>query len=307
MYPRSQELVSATRDHDRKRISTSDLETTLRQQRNDLIALQHELSAAYLSDGLLNWQDHFRPFAEFCAGLQPETLVRFADTNTFFRQPRVEAELRYTGNNLEAYFAGLEKNGKWKATLPSPYYFSRLSDDQHYGSVDALAAAFTDVLIQLMKELSNRSYGHFQLIDPELGYRGADKETIKIITDSIARLKSEIQAEISYHIPYTCSGEVAAALLETKLDAIGLDFFHTDIESLPSFQKKKALIAGCVDSRTSLVEDPKTITEFIVAVQAKLEPSEIRLSSNIDLQYVPETIAEKKLRSLKKASSIVTL
>lgn len=306
MFPRSEALVKATRDSDRKRITEQELQQVLVDQQNDLLQLQKQLSVDLLSDGLLDWQDIFRPFAVICKGLKPGTLTRFADTNTFFRQPCVVGDLEYSGQESDKYFSGSKKQGQWKAVLPAPFFLARVADDGHYKSVEKLTLAFTEVLISLINSLKKTTYQSFQLVDPYLGYLGATDQELQLIVESTNKLIKKTQAEVGYHVAYTCSKQTVQALLRTDLTAIGIDFFNADIDSLPSFDEEKALLAGCLDSRTSLVEEPQALVDFFGQVEKKLKPREVRATTNIDLQFVPVDIASKKLLSLQKAIQLFT-
>lgn len=306
MFPRSEALVRATRDFDRKRINKFQMAEVLHTQQASILQMQKKLSVSLFSDGMLNWQDIFRPFATFCRGIEPVTLTRFADTNTFFRQPRITGNLRYTGSHVTEYFSCIESGKNWKATLPAPFFFARVSDDRHYNSVKKLTFAFTEALAHLIIALSKYSYCSFQLFDPYLGYLGATNSELHLIVDAIEQLINKTKAAISYHVGFSCPRKVAVALAQTKLDAIGIDFLHTDINTIPLFQGKKGLIAGCLDSRTSLAEDPEALAKFLFAVVKKVKPRELRATSNIDLQFVPVVIAQKKLFNLQRAIKIIS-
>src|ERR671927_1907027 len=122
IYARSEELVQATRDLDRGRTTE---EAVAAQQDADLRAfldVQREASLDYFSDGLLNWQDIFRPF-DTAEGLHPGPLTRFLNTNTFYRAPAVEMERpRLLEPLAESFFRiGDLPRGRWVATLPSPH------------------------------------------------------------------------------------------------------------------------------------------------------------------------------------------
>ena len=70
IYARSEELVQATRDLDRGRATE---EAVAAQQDADLRAFlyaQREAGLDYFSDGLLNWQDIFRPFDTAAEGFR---------------------------------------------------------------------------------------------------------------------------------------------------------------------------------------------------------------------------------------------
>ena len=87
IYARSEALVQATRDLDRGRAAG---EAVVKQQNEDLhgfLEVQRKAGLDYLSDGLLNWQDVFRPFDAAARGLRPGPLTRFLNTNTFFKAP----------------------------------------------------------------------------------------------------------------------------------------------------------------------------------------------------------------------------
>src|ERR687898_1431214 len=91
IYARSEELVQATRDLDRGRTTEEAAEEQRLADLRAFIEVQREAGLNYFSDGLLNWQDIFRPFDESAEGLRPGPLRRFLNTNTFYRAPAVEA------------------------------------------------------------------------------------------------------------------------------------------------------------------------------------------------------------------------
>src|SRR5919202_2132089 len=92
IYARSEELVQATRDLDRGRTTEDAVEEQQNKDLHVFLDAQREAGLDYLSDGLLNWQDIFRPFAETAEGLKPGPLTRFLNTNTFYRAPVVKME-----------------------------------------------------------------------------------------------------------------------------------------------------------------------------------------------------------------------
>src|ERR671912_2996367 len=92
IYARSEELVQATRDLDRGRTAEEAVEEQRLADVRAFVEIQREAGLDYFSDGLLNWQDIFRPFDERAEGLRPGPLTRFLNTNTFYRAPAVEAE-----------------------------------------------------------------------------------------------------------------------------------------------------------------------------------------------------------------------
>src|SRR5687768_16370464 len=85
IYARSEEMVQASRDLDRGRTAEEAVEEQRLADVHAFVEIQREAGLDYFSDGLLNWQDIFRPFDESAEGLRPGPLTRFLDTNTFYR------------------------------------------------------------------------------------------------------------------------------------------------------------------------------------------------------------------------------
>ena len=92
IYARSETLVQATRDLDRGRTTEAAVQDQREADLRSFLDAQREAGLDYLSDGLLNWQDIFRPFDEAARGLEPGPLTRFLNTNTFYRAPAVTEE-----------------------------------------------------------------------------------------------------------------------------------------------------------------------------------------------------------------------
>src|SRR5207248_2319174 len=120
IYPRSEKLVQATRDLDRGRTTQEAVDEQVARDRDELVALQQQAGLDLLTDGLLTWQDHFRPILEASDGLEPGALTRFLDTNTFYRAPHATTATPRLSRPLdERYVAPVP--GPRVATLPSPH------------------------------------------------------------------------------------------------------------------------------------------------------------------------------------------
>jgi 5-methyltetrahydropteroyltriglutamate--homocysteine methyltransferase len=85
--------------------------------------------------------------------------------------------------------------------------------------------------------------------------------------------------------------------------AIGVDFYATDLEALPR-PFPKTLLAGVVDARNSLLEEPEEIAGFGRNLLEELE-GELHLVPNGDLQFVPEKIARQKVLRLGEAARVL--
>ena len=93
VFPRSEDVVAATRGMERGRTSQDEVDGTLLADRAEFITAQREAGLDFFSDGMLRWQDIFRPLVESTDGLDAHSLVRWFDNNSFFRAPEVAGEL----------------------------------------------------------------------------------------------------------------------------------------------------------------------------------------------------------------------
>ena len=96
------------------------------------------------------------------------------------------------------------------------------------------------------------------------------------------------------------SGLLERALAQLPVDAIGIDFYSTSADALPeSFGKY--LLAGVLDARNSVLEDPREIAAFAAQLEERVE--RVALVPNGDLQYVSEPIAREKVARLGQAKT----
>ena len=284
IYPRSEALVQATRDLDRGRTTQEAVEEQVGRDLAELISVQQDAGLDLLADGMLRWQDHFRPLLEAADGLEPGPLTRFLDTNTFYRAPRADREPRLAGPLDERYVAPLP--GPRVVTLPSPF---------------ALA---------LGTELAPRTLAE-RVLKPAL--EGLDAELVVLVEPFLARDEAELEGvaealeELGGGSPlalWLTFGDARPALergaAELPVDALGIDFYATHLDDLPrGFDK--LLLAGVVDARSSVPEEPRELAAFAERLGERAE--RIALVPNGDLQYVSEPIAREKLMRLGKAKT----
>ncbi len=295
IYARSEELVQATRDLDRGRTTEEAVEERRMADLHTFLDVQREAGLDYLSDGLLNWQDIFRPFDEAARGLEPGPLTRFLNTNTFYRAPAVtEAAPKLVEPLGEPYFriGDLPRN-RWVATLPSPHALAASAA----GELESRAAA-EGVLGPQFGWLAENACVMVVLQETALFGGRSD---VYPLSDALDALQSPLP--VALQLPFGDSGDVLGELVELDVAAIGVDFYATDLEALPR-PFPKTLLAGVVDARNSLLEEPEQLAEFGRQLLEELD-GELHLVPNGDLQFVPEKIARQKVLRLGEAAKVL--
>ena len=290
IYPRSEGLVQATRDLDRGRTTQEAVDAQVDRDLQQLVAAQQEAGLDLLSDGMLGWQDLFRPLVEAADGLERGALTRFLDTNTFYRAPHAEGSgpgltARLTAPLDERYVTPLR--GERLVTLPSPFALSfgtgvdprTMAEGVLKPQIDALGAE----LVVLNEPFLAR--------EPD-----ADLDGLAAALE-ILHGGPPLALWITFG---DASRLLEQGLAELPVDAIGIDFYSTSAEAVPDGFGKH-LLAGVLDARNSLLEDPREIAAFAAQLEQRVE--RIALVPNGDLQYVSEPIAREKIARLGQAKT----
>jgi 5-methyltetrahydropteroyltriglutamate--homocysteine methyltransferase len=283
IYPRSEALVQATRDLDRGRTTQEAVEQQVERDFAELVSAQQAAGVDLLADGMLRWQDHFRPLLEAADGLETGALTRFLDTNTFYRAPKATGEPRLSQPLGERYVAPLP--GPRLVTLPSPYALA-------HGTEVSPRTMAENVLKPALDGLDAELV---VLAEPFLGSDGLDDlaEALEALSGGP---KLALWLEFGDAKPALAQGAA-----ELPVDGIGIDFYATHLDDVPK-GFDKLLLAGVIDARSSVPEEPREIAAFV----ERLDVERIALVPNGDLQYVSQPVAQEKLARLGKAKTATT-
>jgi 5-methyltetrahydropteroyltriglutamate--homocysteine methyltransferase len=290
LYPRSEALVQATRDLDRGRTTDEAVDEQVERDLAELVSVQQEAGLDLLADGMLRWQDVFRPFVEAADGLDTGALTRFLDTNTFYRAPSASTATPSLGEPLgERYFSPLP--GPRLVTLPSPFALS-------HGTGLTPAAVAEGILKPQIDALDA------ELVVLEEPFLARDEEAdVEGLGSALEKLAGGPKLAL-----WLTFGDAQKAfdsgLAELPVDAIGVDFYATKANAVPE-GFDKLLLAGVLDARSSAPEEPREIAAFVGELEAR-GVKEVALVPNGDLQYVSEAVAREKVARLGKAKTATT-
>jgi 5-methyltetrahydropteroyltriglutamate--homocysteine methyltransferase len=286
IYPRSEQLVQATRDLDRGRTSQEAVDEQVERDLAELVSVQQQAGLDLLADGMLRWQDLFRPVLEACEGLETGPLTRFLDTNTFYRAPHATAATPKLSTSLdERYFAALP--GPRLVTLPSPFALSQGTGVPAHVFAENVLKPLVDALDAELVVLAEPFFGREEATSPsEL------EQALTPLADG---------PKLALQLTFCDAREpLEQGLAELPVDAIGIDFYGTHLSDIPK-GLDKLLLAGVVDARSSTLEDPRELALFAERLRNEREIEQVALVPNGDLQFVSERIAREKLLRLGRA------
>ncbi|TMK85546.1 MAG: hypothetical protein E6G44_06895 [Actinobacteria bacterium] len=302
IYPRSEEVVAATRGLERGRTTREEVDRAFAADRADFIRTQREAGLDYFSDGLLTWQDIFRPFVEVCEGLDAHALVRWFDNNSFFRAPEITGELSLSASVPGEMEDDGDLPGPKMATIPSPYLLSRAaqSDEDRNTLMRDLTR---EILRPVSQELVARGYRLLHMQEPWLVYFGMESEDWDDFEKAVGELREATEgATLVLHTYFGDAGPWADRLRRLPVDAVGIDFVETDPEELGTGWSG-GLLAGVLDGRRSLVEPVEPVVGFARRIAEMAGPSRLIVSSNAELELLPRDIARRKVAVLGEAAA----
>jgi 5-methyltetrahydropteroyltriglutamate--homocysteine methyltransferase len=301
IYPRSGELIQISRDVLRKRRKETEYFTQYKKDCDNFLKLQQSLDFDFIEDGKLGWHDIFRPIVESTKGFEIGALTRWFDNNCFFRQPILTGKLQLDEKKLEKFFLKIIPSKKWKVTLPSPFAFAKLTQNDTNLSFEKVLAEITRVIAQIVVYLEQKGVAFVQFNEPYLPYQGATPADLKHFNkthEQLARVKGRLI--IAFQFYFGDAAPIIKGLRKSDfIDIIGVDFYKTALLSLPK-DFPYALAAGVLDGRNSLLEDEDTLKEFVEEAIKTVRSNDLYITNNSDFELLPETIARKKVELLAK-------
>lgn len=301
-YPRSEKLVAATRDYDRKRVSAEVLEKAQHEDVQSFKELQKNLP--YLSPGLFNFQDLLRPIADIVDNCRPGTLTRFFETNTFWHLLEFEGKPSFNESKsdkwIEKYFLGqgaFSKESPIVFTLPFIYLFKEFSTGI---SIENIA----NLLEILAKKLLSLPGKTLCFCEPTLGWRPLSNEEKKAGISLLENIKKSVKGPVYIYGFFFSLEKEKDFFYSLPADGYGIDFYANSISGmLDKFPKEKTLLAGILNTDSTLIEKKKSIDEFRQILQSLVPEERVFLTPSGPAELLPRTIMDKKVKNIKEIIS----
>jgi len=290
IYPRSEELIEATRKN------TENLDSLFQSETDGYISAQKNANLGFVSDPLLKWDDIFRPFSNL-SEVTPTALNRIYEMNTFYRVLSFDG-FAFTdgGNTVKSNLdSSLPKNKT--VAIPEPFTFAELHTSNELKRKEDFVINLAKMLRVEINSLVESGFEVIQLLAPSIAYNkevdfGVVSDALKIITDG---LKAKT-------ILHTYFGDVSTkieSLLNLPVSGLGFDITTTPASSIEKHSfSDKILTVGIINSFNTAIEKPQECINQIDEINAKTKPKESYVSNNFDLEYVPKEFAMNKISVL---------
>jgi 5-methyltetrahydropteroyltriglutamate--homocysteine methyltransferase len=300
--PRPARLRNAIARFDRGDITLDDLKAIEDEVTIEVLQEQAEAGLDLVSDGHIRWEDEQTYIARSLSGVSINGLIRWFDTNTYYRQPVIEGAVAWREPiTVRDYQFAAEHSAKpVKAVLTGPYTLARLSVDEHYKSIEKLAMAFAEALNQEAKALQQAGATFIQFNEPALTQYKEDFPDFRHVSE---RLLDGLTAETAVYFYFGDVDGIYPQVLDLPFDLIGLDFVmgaaNEALLHRTPFTKKLGL--GIMDARNTRLEPAGQLVERIKTLGKGIAPDHLHVSPSAGLEFLPREMAQAKLKRLADA------
>lgn len=306
-YPRigdnsdEQVLRRAIAQHDRG--ENTDSEVRAAEDHLALLALEDQQNAGIdiVTDGQIRWNDPVSHLAGRLQGLHINGLLRFVDTNFYFRQPVVQGRIDWLQPLIVEEFKWAAKRAGQpvKAIVTGPYTLARLSIRENgSASKDDLIVAYAEALAAEVAELASAGAKLIQVDEPALLRHPADMALVREAVSLVASRKGE--AELALATYFGDAVPVYAELQALPVDTLVLDFTYSPKlpQIIESEGSTKQFAFGVLDGRNTRLEDQQATARLVERMLARIKSGRNYVTSSCSLEYLPRDRARLKLRQL---------
>ena len=290
IYPRSEELIEATRKN------TENLDSLFQSETEGYISAQKNANLGFVSDPLLKWDDIFRPFSNL-SEVTPTALNRIYEMNTFYRVLSFDGQDLVGGGNIvqSNLDSSLPKNKT--VAIPEPFTFAELHTSNEFKRKEDFVINLAKMLRVEIDSLVKSGFEAIQLLGPSIAYN--NEVDFGLVSDALKILTSGLEAKTILHTYFGDVSKKIESLLDLPVSGLGFDITTTPASSIEKHSfSDKLLTVGIINSFNTAIEKPQECIKQVDEINAKTKPKESYVSNNFDLEYVPKEFAMNKISVL---------
>jgi 5-methyltetrahydropteroyltriglutamate--homocysteine methyltransferase len=312
---------------DRGDRTSSDLSDAENEMTRRAIEEQARAGIELLTDGQIRWYDAVSHVAGKMGGVKINGLLRFFDTNTYFRQPvlhkkpertgpLVVEEFRFACNALGRIPTGREGVARVsvKAVLTGPYTLAKLSlaEDESMKPLAARADAYAQALATEVKALADLGADFVQIDEPAIIKHPSDWEIFADALEPLCTVRDEARKngrklQLALYVYFCDPAPLYEKLTQLPMDVLGLDFTYSPklADAIASSGSPRPLALGLVDGRNTKLESPAEVARVLGRMLPKIKGERAYLGPSCGLEYLPRDRAAAKLELLGKIRAAV--
>lgn len=299
--PEQQKHRQAHARWERGELSDEEFERVQAEVTREVIEEQVRAGLDLVTDGQVWWYDPISHFARKLNGCEVDGLLRFFDTNFYFRQPVIVGDISRRGPMVVEEFKLAKEVSKvpLKPILTGPYTLSKLSINRREVRFDGLLREFADAISREVGELEKAGADLIQIDEPAILKNQNEFDLLKTAIEKVAANKDKAKLAL-----YTYFGDAAPLyrkFVKLPVDMIGFDFTYSP--NLPNTIARlgcgKDLGLGLIDGRNTKLESEKEVLAILKKLLPNIGSKYIHLSPSCGLgEYLPRNVAFEKLKNM---------
>ena len=272
----------------------------------EVISDQIQAGIDLVTDGLIRWDDGQTYLARAISGFSFTGLIRYFDTNTYFRQPVVDGLLKWSAPITVAdyEFAAANSSKPVKAVLTGPYTLARLSKDQKYHDQKKLVLDLAEVLNQEAKALQKAGATVIQFDEPAILKH---KDEFPLFQEAMDRLTKGLKPTLALYTYFDDISGVYPAFLKLPFQIFGLDYVmgKANWDVVTEVPSDVSLGLGVVNARNTKMETEAEIGDAIKRIAPIVPSDRLYINPNCGLEFLPrETAYQKLVRMVEGAKKV---
>lgn len=270
----------------------------------EVIEEQASAGCAVVTDGQIRWYDPISHVAAKLAHVEINGLLRYFDTNFYFRQPVITAKVERRDSLVVEEFRYTKKVSPRpiKPVLTGPYTlaFSSIRQAPVYGNLGTLVMDFSRVLAQEVSMLAAAGAEVIQVEEPAILRHAHDLPLLQQALEPLDRARGS--ARLALYTYFGDATPVYEALQELPVQILGLDFTYAPRlpETIAALGTQKSLGLGVIDGRNTRMERPEDVFPVLEKILPHVPGDVVYLNPSCGLEYLPRDKAVAKLRLMKQ-------
>lgn len=281
----------------------------VRAAENELVLLalrdQERAGIDIVTDGLIRWDDPISYLTTKLEGTSAGGLLRYFDTNFYFRRPVIHRELERLRPLIvdEIRWAAQRSARPVKAVLTGPFTLAHLS--LHEDDTASLILSYAEALSAEVVALAAAGVRLIQIDEPSLLRHLPEFAVARESLALVAAGKGNSELALALYF-----GDVVplyARLQELPFDSLVLDFTYSP--GLPQLIEAEGSVTslgfGLLDGRNTRLEDKSRVARQLEGMLKRVSARRNCLTTSCGLEYLPRDRAQAKLRHLTEIKELL--
>jgi 5-methyltetrahydropteroyltriglutamate--homocysteine methyltransferase len=293
---------------DQGKATQNDLAEATRETTRSIVAMQESAGVDIPVDGQVAWDDEQTYVARGIQGFEIAGLIRYLDTNTYYRQPEIVGPVAWTRPVTVEDFRSAQGMARrpLKAVLPGPYSLYRFSRDRHYRDPREAVGAIGEALAKEAKALEDAGAKWIHFEEPWLGRAKADEAAL--LTLALEPVFRGRKAKTVLHVPFRSPAAVFDAIRDLEWNVLGLDLVEApdSWDLIPRVPAGRSVALGLLDARNTRLEDAAQVVDGIRRARSLRSDLTWQLCPTASLEYLPAERAAMKVARLTEAARLAS-